>query len=33
MEKTIAMITELKSQKVNVCAVITDSASAYAASR
>ena len=33
MEKTIAMITELKSQKVNVCAVVTDSAGAYAASR
>ena len=33
MKKTIAMITELKSQKVNVCAVVTDSAGAYAASR
>ena len=33
MEKTIAMITELKSQKVNVCAVVTDSVGAYAAFR
>ena len=33
MEKTIAMITEFKSQKVNVCAVVTDSVGAYAAFR
>jgi hypothetical protein len=33
MEKTIAMITELKSQNINVCAVVTDSAGAYAAAR
>jgi len=33
MEKTEAMISELKSKGVNVCAVVTDSASAYAAAR
>lgn len=33
MEKTVAMITELKAKNINVCAVVTDSAGAYAASR
>ncbi|CAB4481890.1 unnamed protein product [Rhizophagus irregularis] len=33
MEKTEAMISDLKSKGVNVCAVVTDSASAYAAAR
>lgn len=33
MEKTEAMISELKLKGVNVCAVVTDSASAYAAAR
>jgi hypothetical protein len=33
MEKTENMISELKSKQINVCAVVTDSASAYAAAR
>ena len=33
MQKTEAMISELKSMEINVCAVVTDSASAYAAAR
>lgn len=33
MEKTETMISDLKSKGVNVCAVVTDSASAYAAAR
>ncbi|CAB4419430.1 unnamed protein product [Rhizophagus irregularis] len=33
MVKTEAMISDLKSKGVNVCAVVTDSASAYAAAR
>jgi hypothetical protein len=33
MEKTTAMITELEAKNINVCAVVTDSAGAYAASR
>ena len=33
MEKTESMISELKSKGINVCAIVTDSASAYAASR
>jgi len=33
MEKTEAMITELEGKGINVCAVVTDSAGAYAASR
>ena len=33
MEKTEAMITELEGKGINVCAVVTDSAGVYAASR
>ena len=33
MEKTKAMITELEGKGINVCAVVTDSAGAYATSR
>jgi len=33
MEKTEAMITELEGKSINVCAVVTDSAGAYAAAR
>jgi len=33
MEKTKAMITELEGKSINVCAVVTDSAGAYAAAR
>jgi len=33
MKKTEAMITELEGKGINVCAVVTDSAGAYAASR
>ena len=33
IEKTEAMITELEGKGINVCAVVTDSAGAYAASR
>ena len=33
MEKTEAMISELKDKEINVCAVVTDSAGAYAAAR
>lgn len=33
MEKTISMLFELKTKNINVCAVVTDSAGAYAASR
>ena len=33
MEKTKAMITELEGKNINVCAVVTDSAGAYAAAR
>jgi len=33
MEKTEAMITELEEKSINVCAVVTDSAGAYAAAR
>jgi len=33
MEKTEAMITELEEKGINICAVVTDSAGAYAASR
>ena len=33
MEKTEAMITELKTKSINVCAIVTDSAGAYAAAR
>jgi hypothetical protein len=33
MEKTENMISELKSKQINVCAVVTDSASVYAAVR
>ena len=33
IEKTEAMITKLEGKGINVCAVVTDSAGAYAASR
>ena len=33
MEKTISMLFELKTKNINVCAVVTDSAGAYAAAR
>ena len=33
MKKTEAMITKLEGKGINVCAVITDSAGAYAALR
>jgi len=33
IEKTKAMITELEIKNINVCAIVTDSASAYAAAR
>ena len=33
MEKTEAMIADLKLKNINVCAVVTDSAGAYAAAR
>ena len=33
MEKTEAMITELEGKGINACAVVTDSAGAYAASK
>src|SRR5438045_8160110 len=33
MEKTEAMISELKDKEINVCAVVTNSAGAYAAAR
>ncbi|GBC05737.1 hypothetical protein RclHR1_00640025 [Rhizophagus clarus] len=33
MEKTEAMISDLNSKGVNICAIVTDSASAYVAAR
>jgi hypothetical protein len=33
MEKTEAMVTELEGKGINICAVVTDSAGAYAAAR
>lgn len=33
MDKTEKMFTELKEKGINVCAIVTDSASAYAAAR
>ena len=33
IEKTISMLFELKTKNINVCAVVTDSACAYATSR
>jgi len=33
MNKTQAMLEDLKKQKITVCAIVTDSASAYAAAR
>jgi hypothetical protein len=31
MEKTETMLTELRNKEITVCAIVTDSASAYAA--
>ena len=33
IEKTEAMLTELRNKEITVCAIVTDSASAYAAAR
>ncbi len=33
MKKTEAMISELQNKEINVCAIVTDSADAYAAAR
>ena len=33
MNKTETMLTELKNKEITICAIVTDSASAYAAAR